>query len=158
MKIIEVREAHLVVEYDEENAGWERQSCARLMGERVGIHTFPKNGSDRRMRLSRITVTADHIKLVRASYTGWNQCEFGAAEVDPKRPYGNSSVYHDIAEIIGVEQDEEEEFTDEDYARMDRLHRETEICFQILISTLSLEEGGYVNTAERYCRAKWEKA
>lgn len=34
-------------------------------------------------------------------YDAWT--EFGAPEVDPKRPYGNSNVYLYLAEILGIE-------------------------------------------------------
>ena len=30
----------------------------------------------------------EHIKLLRAAYVQWNNCETGAPEIDPKRPYG----------------------------------------------------------------------
>jgi hypothetical protein len=47
------------------------------------------------------TVTEGHLKLLQHLNIGWDDCEFGAPCVDPKRPYGNSSVYIDIAEILG---------------------------------------------------------
>lgn len=48
------------------------------------------------------TVTDDHLKLLRRASVGWSDCEFGAPEIDPKRPYGNSNVLGDIAEILGL--------------------------------------------------------
>jgi hypothetical protein len=39
-------------------------------------------------------------------------CEYGGWGLDDKRPFGNSSVAYDIAEIIGISGDEE--LTDEE--------------------------------------------
>lgn len=33
----------------------------------------------------RITVTDDHLSLLRRMYVGWQDCEYGAPEVDPSR-------------------------------------------------------------------------
>jgi len=35
-------------------------------------------------------------------YVSWDDCEFGAPEIDCKRPYGNSDVYQDMIEILGL--------------------------------------------------------
>jgi hypothetical protein len=53
--------------------------------------------------VTEFTVTEDHLKLLRRAYIGWDDCEFGAPGIDPKRPYGNSDVIGDIAEILGEE-------------------------------------------------------
>ena len=39
----------------------------------------------------------------------WRDCEYGAPEINPKRPYGNSSVELDICEILGWKYDSENE-------------------------------------------------
>ena len=44
--------------------------------------------------------TPDHLTLLARSYWDWNDCEFGAASLDPKRPYGNSDVEDDLAELL----------------------------------------------------------
>lgn len=44
--------------------------------------------------------TADHATLIAAAYWQWNDCEYGAPEIDPKRPYGNSDVEGDLAELL----------------------------------------------------------
>lgn len=89
-------------------------------------------------------VKPDHIKLMKASNVRWEECEFGAASIDCKRPYGNSSVYEDIAELLGITRSEESEYTDSQLDFMAELHAETETCLQILLSTLSLKVGKYV--------------
>lgn len=45
-------------------------------------------------------VTHEHIKLLQRMYVGWQNCEYGAPEIDPKRPYGNSDVQSDIIKIL----------------------------------------------------------
>lgn len=44
--------------------------------------------------------TRDHLTLLKSSCWDWNECEFGAASMDPKRPYGNSDVLDDLAELL----------------------------------------------------------
>lgn len=52
-----------------------------------------------------INIDDKHEKLLRRMYFRYNDdCEFGAPEVDPKRPYGNSDVYQDMIEILGFEE------------------------------------------------------
>ena len=43
----------------------------------------------------------EHLTLLRRMYVYWEDCEYGAPAVDCKRPYGNSGVESDIAEILG---------------------------------------------------------
>ena len=50
-------------------------------------------------------VTEEHIQLLRDMVVTWWNCEFGAPAIDPKRPYGNSWVYGDIAETLKLEPD-----------------------------------------------------
>jgi hypothetical protein len=64
-------------------------------------------GSDYRMDYARrveyrgpMAPTADHLTLLRRSCWDWNECEFGAASMDPKRPYGNSDVLDDLEELL----------------------------------------------------------
>lgn len=77
----------------------------------------------------------DHIKLLKRMCVGWQDCEWGAPEIDPKRPYGNSNVYMDIAEIIGIKSPCNMcgEFTEEQEELMDTLHQETETALQIIL-------------------------
>lgn len=102
------------------------------------------------MDKQRFTVTSDHLKLLRRAYVTWEDCEFGAPAIDCKRPYGNSSVYHDIAEILGIPalHDEDEPFTAEQYDRMRQLHKETQTALQIILATLRFGLGEY--EADKY--------
>lgn len=46
-------------------------------------------------------LTDSHLKLAKAVCLNWDDCEYGAPCVDPKRPYGNSNVEKDIRTILG---------------------------------------------------------
>lgn len=97
------------------------------------------------MMPSRFKLTAEHVTLLRQMNVGWQDCETGAPEIDPKRPYGNSSVELDVAEIFGWPVDEDEGLTDEQRDRAAALHRETEVALQVVLHTGSFEPGIYVN-------------
>lgn len=83
------------------------------------------------------TVKPEHLKLIRAMVLTWGNAEFGAPAVDPKRPYGNSDVYEDIAEILGIDPNEADE------EEMNKLHNETLAALQIAISVGYFKEGTY---------------
>lgn len=93
------------------------------------------------------TMTDQHLALLREMNVGWQGDEFGAPEIDPKRPYGNSDVLDDMAEILGLDAD-----ADEDVLR--RLHRETETALQIVLATGAAMPGRY--RAPRYT-TDWQR-
>lgn len=94
-------------------------------------------------------VVENHIKLIDGMWVGWEDCEFGAPAIDCKRPYGNSSVYYDIASIVGLISDwkkindDDFEFLNEEYEYMDLLHQGTQKVLQIIIHTKKFETGFY---------------
>lgn len=93
------------------------------------------------------TLREEHIKLLRAAYISWEDCEFGAPAIDCKRPYGNSSVYPDIAEILGIEESGDEwpdGFTQRQIEMMNQLHEETETALQIILATGQFKTGKYI--------------
>lgn len=108
--------------------------------------------------MKRFTLTHEHKKLIRRMYVGWQKCEHGAPEIDPKRPYGNSSVEEDIAEILGMEpantDDGEPCLSDEQRDRCEALHRETQTALQIMLRCGTVPEGEYV--ADDYSEG-WRK-
>jgi hypothetical protein len=61
---------------------------------------------DQRYRFARrtadapITPNIEHLALLKHAEWSWNDCEFGAPSMDPKRPYGNSDVEDDLAELL----------------------------------------------------------
>lgn len=48
------------------------------------------------------TLTDAYVKLLKQANVCWQDCETGAPEIDPKRPYGNSDVWNDVAEILNL--------------------------------------------------------
>ena len=118
------------------------------------------------MKTQRFELKEEHLKLLQRFAVGWQDCEFGAPEIDPKRPYGNSDVYQDIVEILGLKKMKEGiykfvlfgeeclltgedeyniDFGDEDELckMLSKLHKETEIALQICLVTLSFKPGIY---------------
>lgn len=86
-------------------------------------------------------VTEDHLKLLKHSHIIWRASEYGAPAIDPKRPYGNTSVESDITEIL--------EWDKEDSQRAEKIHRELETVLQIVLVTQTFEPGLY-NTRNEY--------
>lgn len=114
--------------------------------------------------LTKFEIKEHHLKLLKRMYVGWNDYEFGAPEIDPKRPYGNSDVIDDMAEILRISKDKKTVDFDKDYADeyddiqeyfdeaewnektseyLERIHREMRIVLQIVLATLSIETGFY---------------
>lgn len=96
----------------------------------------------------KFTLTKEHLKLLRRFNVGWQDCETGAPEIDPKRPYGNSAVANDIYEIltgdsVGCTNSKLDELTKKEEARCMKLHTETETALQIVLATGSFETGKY---------------
>lgn len=101
----------------------------------------------------------EHLKLLCHAHVGWNDCEEGAPEIDPKRPYGNSSVHYDVADILGIKLDDEADDFDEKRHEMLRLHNETEDALQIVLQLQTFETGMYELVSTRtYGRPFWRKA
>ncbi len=85
------------------------------------------------MKPDTFTLTEQHLVLLRAMCIGWQDAEYGAPEVDPKRPYGNSGVEADLAELLpGLDLD-----------TLRRLHRETATALQIILVTGAFVPGEY---------------
>ena len=98
----------------------------------------------------KFTITSNHILLLKRMYISWDDCEFGAPCVNPKRPYGNSDVLVDIAETIGVKFDNEADdpFSQEDEDLMNKIHKEMKTVLQIGVRLGYFKEGVY--EAEQY--------
>ena len=102
-------------------------------------------------RVRRFTVTEDHLKLLRHAYVNWDYGEgYGAPGINPKKPYGNSYVERDVAEIVDApDSDWEWEGgcksypTPEAEERCTRLHVETMLALQIVLATGEFRPGRY---------------
>lgn len=105
----------------------------------------------------RFELTEDHIKLLRRAYVGWEDCETGAPAIDCKRPYGNSDVPEDVAEILGWEgYPEGGGLATGQYDQAMALHRQTEAALQIVLVTGSFEPGVY-EQAKRHDDRSWQR-
>jgi len=106
--------------------------------------------------MTRFTVTEEHLKLARrANLVDWVHAEFGAFSQDPKRPYGNSNVYGDMADILGLltpdreadvaegEVMAEDVMTEEQLETCDQLHGDMGRVFTIAAQTGAFKMGVY---------------
>lgn len=123
-------------------------------------------------------VKPEHLLLMRRFCVGWNDCEFGAPEIDPKRPYGNSDVLQDMLEILGLKeikrgickfelfgvkyllkgQDKYNiDLEDEDVlvAVLNGLHKEMKTALQICLVTGAFKVGKY--QCEEYGTLEWKE-
>lgn len=126
---------------------------------------------------TKFTITDNHLKLMKHLVVEWDDCEFGAPCIDPKRPYGNSDVIDDIAEIIGIKKDKntidfdkdeakeyddindyfsEAEWKEEVYDKMNVLHKEMQIVLQIIFALGKIEVGNYIKE-DKYNYQSWKK-
>lgn len=97
-----------------------------------------------------------HLRLLQRCYTSWDDCEFGAPQIDPKRPFGNSGA-SSILTVVAKETGALDNLTGIDFdncnlydvlntAKINELHAiytELEICLQILLNDLAIVPGKY---------------
>ncbi|HEV2927833.1 MAG TPA: hypothetical protein VGW74_04005 [Propionibacteriaceae bacterium] len=112
-------------------------------------------------RLMEFDVTSDHLTLLKHAYVRWSEVEFGAPEIDGKRPYGNSNVLHDIAELIEPEFGKDDlvnwdTWIDRNEERLTRLHVETALALQIVLLTGEFRPGTY-RKANQYADRSWHR-
>ena len=105
---------------------------------------------------NKFTVTGDHLLLMKELEVEWNDAEFGAPTINPKRPYGNSNVCKDMLKIldweitVSINDGPGEPFDIDDDGlpdtleeTLEELHAELETALQICLSTGSFEAGTY---------------
>lgn len=94
--------------------------------------------------MKRFELKSEHIKLLRAAYVDWDDCEYGAPAINCKRPYGSSAVESSIAEVLGYDKPCYECGRgwppDVD---LRALHEETRTALQIILRTGSFTPGVY---------------
>jgi hypothetical protein len=103
-----------------------------------------------------IEVTENHLKLLRNMNVEWNDMEYGAPSVNPKRPYGNAYVPRDIANILGWRSDKDGDLTPEQEDLAWEIHQELQVVLQACLSTLRFETGFY-EKQEEYDDTSWVK-
>ncbi|CAB4203472.1 hypothetical protein UFOVP1382_88 [uncultured Caudovirales phage] len=98
--------------------------------------------------------TRAHEKLLRASRCGWSYVEFGAAQIDDKRPYGNGDVEADVCRILGWAKGADGEWSGAQRLLAARLHAETRVALQIVLDKL----GGAPDLCGRWSKGTfgWE--
>ena len=101
-----------------------------------------------------------HLKLLENSCWDWNDCEFGAPSMNPKRPYGNSDVIRDIVSILRPDIVWEEEFVEKQLSQkyldeIGRIHSELTLALAVIVHTKSFSLGEY--EADNYC-FNWRKS
>lgn len=99
-------------------------------------------------------ITDDHLTLLQATEWHYSDCEFGAPAIDPKRPYGNSSVETDLAELLipgFKEMSDDDQAAELDDGWLVRTHRELVTVLTIATSARSFAPGIYQRTAEGWC-------
>lgn len=99
----------------------------------------------------------EHIKLIERMYWEYSDCETGGPAVNGKRPYGNSYVPPDVAEILGVElsEDDDEKY-EEQVKELMQYHYDSHIAIEIILQTKSFKTGTYKNVADPYHKTKWK--
>jgi hypothetical protein len=112
-------------------------------------------------RLRKFTLSQRHLELLKRMYVDWDDCEYGAPCINPKRPYGNSDVENDIAEIIeypkkGNWDKKEEMWNDKSKQELYIIHREMQIALQICLATGRFEIGDYIKEDD-YDSLSWKK-
>ncbi len=106
------------------------------------------------------TITEEHLTLLRGTWVVWNEEEYGAPQIDPKRPYGNSDVPLDIARLLGWEipttntHGPHDPAWDELATRARKIHEETETALQIVLSVGYFKPGRYV---ANFYRQDWKE-
>ena len=98
-------------------------------------------------------VTQAHLRLLPRLQFGWlSYVGDGAPGVVPRRPFGNSDIERDAAEILGIVPEGEEidrgvrELSLDQRYEVVRLYVETLICLEILIGTCQISPGFYVRS------------
>ena len=95
-------------------------------------------------------LTEAHLKLLKRANISDSGVEWGSPAIDGKRPFGNGNLYRDIAEILGMPYDEENEAL-RDY--LDTVYRQLGDALEIVLHNQTFEVGNY----EEVDYGEWEK-
>ena len=87
-------------------------------------------------------IKSEHLKLLGRYYWQWNPACFGGPTVDPKRPFGNSSVLFDVAEILEMQWGEDEDLPEHLEAQIYHLCEQMVKVLQIISDTLTIPQPG----------------
>lgn len=150
-KMIEVANENLINKI--ENI-YECEICGFQSDDNDAIDMCRKKCEIRRhtYKIKEFEITENHLKLFNRQNVSFNHyTEFGATEINPKRPYGNGDVSSDIGDILGISPegevfDEEDNgiyFTTEQELYFWKLHCEMMLVLQIFCNTMEIKTGKY---------------
>ena len=96
----------------------------------------------------RFKLTMTHIKLLRRLVVFYDHSSMlGAPAVSKSRPYGNSAILDDIAEIVGMKKPnpgEGETWSDEQLMTLLKWHYETARALEVFLAAARIKPGIYV--------------
>lgn len=93
--------------------------------------------------MNKFTIKKEHLELIKNLVVVWNDGDGpGAPGINTKKPYGNSGVENDIAEILKWKL-KDGELSEAQEVKAIKLHTELETVLSICLSTLSFTEGTY---------------
>ena len=99
----------------------------------------------------------EHLTLLKQSCWGWNDCEYGAPGMDCKRPFGNSGVDTDLAEILSKTSPKcphcGELLDTTVQQKNEAIYKELLNALEVICHTLSFELGVY----KKNSKYRWEK-
>lgn len=101
------------------------------------------------------TVTPAHLALLRRAQVRWSKptsLGIGVPCIDPIRPYGDSSIEQNIAELADIPYDPDVLYgegpeSDVLRAKLLELHAETQTALQIALETAAFVAGRYVKVS-----------
>lgn len=102
-------------------------------------------------------VTNDHLKLLDRIFFEPGDGYWESPMVDPKRPFGNSDIAEDIAELLGWEVDADDGLTDRQETEARMIHDGLVTVLQILCANVQtgISPGVYRNHGDKYS-ADWK--
>lgn len=90
-------------------------------------------------------ITSDHLKLLQQMSVGYDTCTGynPVPEINPKRPYGDSCMYHSMGRILDIKPKNGMEFSESQLSHFDNLQEQTAVALSICMARQKFEEGFY---------------
>ena len=134
----------------------ERREMSALRARALHLHEQQEAARPTLLKMDRLTVTDAHVALLRrVNVRELRSAGFPVAAMDVKRPYGNSDVVADLADVAGLAPDADGVFAEGDIRALEALHVEVMACMAILVNTGECV-AGRTYTRPRF-GARWER-